>query len=55
MTGFELYLLIYWVANAVASLFYIGQGGYTAGPGVLAISFVWLLVNIVLLFIFGIG
>jgi hypothetical protein len=55
MTGFEIYLLIYWVANAMAALFYIANGGYEAGPGVLFISFVWTVVNIILLLTIGIN
>lgn len=55
MTGFETYLLIYWVVNAAIALVYIGQGGTYVSAGNLFFGLLWTCLNIFLLFHFGIN
>lgn len=55
MTGFGVYLVIYYILNLCAAFYYIGQGGYEVGPGALLFSVIWLTLNLLGILFLGTG
>lgn len=55
MTGFGLYLVIFYIIGIAANFYYAGQGGYRTTPGVLIFAAIWSIINVLGIIFIGTG